>query len=211
MALYPAAVIVENATFVAPETDAPAAFLIVMNTELVAALEGIDVNVRVQLLWSPDLPMFTPQAVGVPPGPEMSPETMTYSTAASTTVIATIKIVAMTGDTACSSLRKRVFIVSFLPGGCLLQGVRVDHGRSAHDLDLVSSRGRHRTQPEHVTGGHHASRVRGDVHAVVPRCRARRERDVRRSRDRRTGRVPNRDEHGIGRGARKRVVVNIRS
>src|SRR2546426_6567230 len=115
MALYPAAVIVENATFVAPETDAPAAFLIVMNTELVAALEGIDVNVRVQLLWSPDLPMFTPQAVGVPPGPEMSPETMTYSTAASTTVIATIKIVAMTGDTACSSLWMMLLIVqSFL-------------------------------------------------------------------------------------------------
>src|SRR2546428_170226 len=41
MALYPAAVIVENATFVAPETDAPAAFLIVMNTELVAALVNV--------------------------------------------------------------------------------------------------------------------------------------------------------------------------
>src|SRR2546425_9283569 len=115
MALYPAAVVVENATFVAPETDAPAAFLMVMHTELVAALEGIDVNVRVQLLWSPDLPMFTPQAVRVPPGPEMSPETMTYSTAASTTVIATIKIVAMTGDTACSSLWMMLLIVlSFL-------------------------------------------------------------------------------------------------
>src|SRR5437879_11985667 len=59
--------------------------------------------------------MFTPQAVGVDPGPEMSPETMTYSTAASTTVIATIKIVAMTGDTACSSLRMMLLIVlSFL-------------------------------------------------------------------------------------------------
>ncbi len=80
IAWYPEAppvAIVENGTFVAPVTAAPAAFRIVMNTELVAALEGIDVNVRVQLLWSPDLPMFTPQAVGVPPGPEMSPETMT--------------------------------------------------------------------------------------------------------------------------------------
>ena len=118
IALYPEAppvAIVENGTFVAPVTAAPAAFLIVMNTELVAALEGIDVNVRVQLLWSPDLPMFTPQAVGVPPGPEMSPETMTYSTAASTTVIATIKIVAMTGDTACSSSWMMLLIVqSFL-------------------------------------------------------------------------------------------------
>src|SRR3989442_12690121 len=57
--------------------------------------------------------MFTPQAVGVDPGPEMSPETMTYNTAASTTVIATIKIVAMTGDTACSSLRMMLLIVLF--------------------------------------------------------------------------------------------------
>src|SRR5436309_15997632 len=69
--------IVENATFVAPVTGAPFESVMVMNTALVAALCGIDVNVRVQLVWLCDLPMFTPQAVGVPPGPEMSPETMT--------------------------------------------------------------------------------------------------------------------------------------
>ena len=80
IAWYPAVpppAIVENATFVAPVTGAPLLSVIVMNTALVAALCGIDVNVRVQLVWLCDLPMFTPQAVGVPPGPEMSPETMT--------------------------------------------------------------------------------------------------------------------------------------
>src|SRR5256885_6949822 len=97
--------ICENGTFVAIASGAPFASLTVTNTDVAAALCGIDVNVRVQLLWLPGLAMFTPQAVGVDPGPEMSPETMTYSTAASTTVIATIKIVAMTGATACSSFR----------------------------------------------------------------------------------------------------------
>ena len=107
--------ICENGTFVAIASGAPFASLTVTNTDVAAALCGIDVNVRVQLLWLPGLAMFTPQAVGVDPGPEMSPETMTYSTAASTTVIATIKIVAMTGDTACSSLRMMLLIVlSFL-------------------------------------------------------------------------------------------------
>src|SRR5437867_13076625 len=80
IAWYPAVpppAIVENATFVAPVTGAPFESVMVMNTALVAALCGIDVNVRVQLVWLCDLPMFTPQAVGVPPGPEMSPETMT--------------------------------------------------------------------------------------------------------------------------------------
>jgi len=105
--------ICENGTFVAIASGAPFASLTVTNTDVAAALCGIDVNVRVQLLWLPGLAMFTPQAVGVDPGPEMSPETMTYSTAASTTVIATIKIVAMTGDTACSSLRMMVFMVLF--------------------------------------------------------------------------------------------------
>src|SRR5512136_1338360 len=45
------------------------------------------------------------------PGPVIRPDTITYSTAASTTVIATIKIVAMTGDTAWSSLRMMAFMV----------------------------------------------------------------------------------------------------
>src|SRR5438874_10461336 len=46
---------------------------------------------------------------------EIRPDTMTYNTAASTTVIATMRMVAMTGDTAASSLRMTLFMVlSFL-------------------------------------------------------------------------------------------------
>src|SRR6266487_2775645 len=47
----------------------------------------------------------------VAPGPTRRPETITYRTAASTTVIATIRMVAMTGDTAASSLRMILFMV----------------------------------------------------------------------------------------------------
>src|SRR2546426_2091994 len=39
------------------------------------------------------------------------PDTITYSTAASTTVMATIRMVAITGDTAASSLRMMLFMV----------------------------------------------------------------------------------------------------
>src|SRR6266581_8855250 len=39
------------------------------------------------------------------------PDTITYSTAASTTVIATIRMVAITGDTAASSFRMMLFMV----------------------------------------------------------------------------------------------------
>src|SRR5947207_253498 len=42
---------------------------------------------------------------------EIRPDTMTYNTAASTTVIATMRMVAMTGDTAASSLRMTLFMV----------------------------------------------------------------------------------------------------
>src|SRR5207249_8289277 len=46
---------------------------------------------------------------------EIRPDTMTYNTAASTTVIATMRMVAMTGDTAASSFRMTLFMVlSFL-------------------------------------------------------------------------------------------------
>src|SRR5436309_6790781 len=69
--------IVENATFVAPVTGAPFESVMVMNTALVAAFCGIDLHARFQVvgLWA--FAIFTSQAVGVPPGPEMSPETMT--------------------------------------------------------------------------------------------------------------------------------------
>src|SRR5438445_5265656 len=54
---------------------------------------------------------LTPIACGVPPVGVSRPDTITYSTAASTTVIATIRMVAITGDTAASSLRMMLFMV----------------------------------------------------------------------------------------------------
>src|SRR6266487_2288086 len=47
----------------------------------------------------------------VAPGPTSRPETITYRKAASTTVIATIRMGAMTGDTAALSLRMILFMV----------------------------------------------------------------------------------------------------
>src|SRR5881396_1948508 len=46
-----------------------------------------------------------------PPTGVIRPDTMTYNTAASTTVMATIRMVAITGDTAASSLRMTLFMV----------------------------------------------------------------------------------------------------
>src|SRR5437667_12735325 len=54
---------------------------------------------------------LTPIVWGPPPGPTNRPGTITYSTAARTTVIATMRMVAMTGDTASPSLRMLPFIV----------------------------------------------------------------------------------------------------
>src|SRR5437899_12318798 len=54
---------------------------------------------------------LTPIVCGPPPGPTNRPDTITYSTAASTTVIATMRMVAMTGDTASSSFRMMRFMV----------------------------------------------------------------------------------------------------
>ena len=78
---------------------------------VVVSPEGTDVNVNVQFVPSWDLPGNTPIARGPPPVGVSRPDTITYSTAASTTVIATIRMVAMTGDTAASSLRMRLFMV----------------------------------------------------------------------------------------------------
>src|SRR5439155_11875884 len=54
---------------------------------------------------------LTPIVCGPPPGPTNRPDTITYSTAARTTVIATMRMVAMTGDTASSSFRMMGFMV----------------------------------------------------------------------------------------------------
>ena len=61
----------------------------------------------IQFAPSVDFVTLIPSACGVPPGPLIKPETITYRTAASTTVIATIRMVAITGDTALSSFRTR--------------------------------------------------------------------------------------------------------
>src|SRR3990172_9009334 len=83
---------------------------------------GDDAITRVQFVPSAERLMLMPIDRGPPPGPTKRPETMTYNTAASTTVMATIRMVAITGDTACSSFRMMAFMVlSFLrlspPGG----------------------------------------------------------------------------------------------
>src|SRR5437667_12763154 len=59
---------------------------------------------------------LTPIACGVPPGPVIRPDTITYSTAARTTVMATIRMVAITGDTAASSLRMMLFMALYSCG-----------------------------------------------------------------------------------------------
>src|SRR6058998_4428315 len=58
---------------------------------------------------------LTPIVCGPPPGPTNRPDTITYSTAARTTVIATIRMVAMTGVTALSSFRMRRTFFMFSP------------------------------------------------------------------------------------------------
>src|SRR3989441_11432410 len=62
---------------------------------------------------------LTPIVCGPPPGPTNRPDTITYSTAASTTVIATMRMVAMTGDTASSSFRMMRFMVLASCSFCL--------------------------------------------------------------------------------------------
>src|SRR2546430_17044985 len=72
---------------------------------------GVVVINSVQFVPSPDLPMLTPITRGPWPVGVSRPDTITYSTAASTTVIATIRMVAITGDTAASSFRMMLFMV----------------------------------------------------------------------------------------------------
>src|SRR5437773_3318511 len=61
------------------------------------------------------LPLLCVKALNVarglfPPTGVIRPDTMTYNTAASTTVMATIRMVAITGDTAASSFLMTLFI-----------------------------------------------------------------------------------------------------
>src|SRR2546427_10481292 len=77
---------------------------------------------------------LTPIVCGPPPGPTNRPDTITYSTAARTTVIATMRMVAMTGDTASSSFRMMRFMV--LASCCFcLHGVQREDDAVIRDPD----------------------------------------------------------------------------
>src|SRR5439155_13432852 len=77
---------------------------------------------------------LTPIVCGPPPGPTNRPDTITYSTAASTTVIATMRMVAMTGDTVSSSFRMMRFMVLVSCSVCL-QGALPQDGAAIRDRD----------------------------------------------------------------------------
>src|SRR5439155_15839992 len=77
---------------------------------------------------------LTPIVCGPPPGPTNRPDTITYSTAARTTVIATMRMVAMTGDTASSSFRMMRFMVLF-SCSCRRQRPLPQHGAAIRDGD----------------------------------------------------------------------------
>src|SRR2546426_12785896 len=90
---------------------APPPVVIVSLTADVVRPVGVVVINSVQFVPSPDVLLLTsitrcPLPVGV-----SRPDTITYSTAASTTVMATIRMVAITGDTAASSFRMMLFMV----------------------------------------------------------------------------------------------------
>src|SRR5437773_3296714 len=91
------------------------------------------------------LPLLCVKALNVakglfPPTSVMRPDTMTYNTAASTTVMATIRMVAITGDTAASSFLMTVFIVYVLLVVASARGPRGVLGRAsiaAQRVELV--------------------------------------------------------------------------
>src|SRR3989454_4395020 len=74
-------------------------------TAAVVSPLGVDVINSVQFVPSPAVTILTPITQGPWPAGVSRPDLITYSTAASTTVIATIRMVAITGDTAASSFR----------------------------------------------------------------------------------------------------------
>src|SRR5207245_6557013 len=78
-----------------------------------------------QVAPSDDARTRSPTTWRVPLGPLIRPDTITYSTAASTTVMASIRMVAITGDTAASSLRMMLFMVL---SSCGLRRYRVRGG-----------------------------------------------------------------------------------
>src|SRR3989454_7896159 len=84
--------------------------IVSLTADVVSPLGVVVIN-SVQFVPSPDVPILTPITRGPWPVGVSRPDTITYSTAASTTVIATIRMVAITGDTAASSFRMMLFMV----------------------------------------------------------------------------------------------------
>src|SRR2546426_2224901 len=88
----------------------PVVVIVSLTADVVSPLGVVVIN-SVQFVPSPDVPILTPITRGPWPVGVSRPDTITYSTAASTTVIATIRMVAITGDTAASSFRMMLFMV----------------------------------------------------------------------------------------------------
>src|SRR5207245_4685534 len=108
--LHPLAV-PSDANAVAVMFEVPSPWKIASVVDAYSLPVGVLKTVTIQFDPSDDGCTLTPIACGVPPGPVIRPDTITYSTAASTTVMATIRMVAITGDTAASSLRMMLFMV----------------------------------------------------------------------------------------------------
>src|SRR5881409_2945384 len=107
--LHPVA-LVSDASVVADRLLDPSGLKIDNDVVVYGFDDGVLEMVMIQFVPSPVVTL-TPIATGVPPGPVSRPDTITYSTAASTTVMATIRMVAITGDTAASSFRMMLFMV----------------------------------------------------------------------------------------------------
>src|SRR3989441_5279853 len=92
------------------DVNPPDVVIVSLTADVVSPLGVVVIN-SVQFVPSPDLPILTPITRGPRPVGVSRPDTITYSTAASTTVIATIRMVAITGDTPASSFRMMLFTV----------------------------------------------------------------------------------------------------
>src|SRR3989441_7803629 len=100
-----------DANAVADMFEVPSPWKMARVVDVYSLPVGVLKMVTIQFDPSDDGCTLTPIACGVPPGPVIRPDTITYSTAASTTVMATIRMVAITGDTAASSFRMMLFMV----------------------------------------------------------------------------------------------------
>src|SRR2546422_7493386 len=109
--LHPVA-LVSDASVVADRLLDPSGLKIDNDVVVYGFDDGVLEMVMIQFVPSPVVTL-TPIATGVPPGPVIRPDTITYSTAASTTVIATIRMVAITGDPKSTPLNSRHCYISY--------------------------------------------------------------------------------------------------